>query len=203
MSEDQEARAHDQLVESLQKLKGSRDRNYVEVRQAVTIKKEHETKTLVKLSLRIYDAPSWLQVLALLLKEEIRVSKKKGSGYQLHICRQNMWDEEEDKLKFTWIFQVTAFDIEAAVADLCRLLDVIATTFVWTPPPEVAPPPQPAPVKLGPQPDHQLFDSGVEVVNGEVVKMPLLGKVGRNIPEGGLFEQGKGQKGAHEIKVSR
>lgn len=198
MGEDQTEQLHDQLVESLQKLKGNRDRNYVEVRQAITLPQDEEVKTQVKLSLRIYDAPSWLQVLALILKEEIRVSKKDGPGWRLHICRQNMFDEEEEKLKFTWIFQVTSTELEAALADLCRLLDVIATTFVWTPPAEVAPR---APVELGPTPDNQLFDGGPEVVNGEVVSMPLLGKVGRNVPEGGLFEKGKSQRGAHEIKV--
>lgn len=189
------------LVESLQKLRGGRDRGYVEVRQAVALPVDQDTKTMVKLSLRIYDATSWLHVLALVLKEEIRVSKRDETPWRLHVCRQNMWDEEEEKLKFTWIFQVMSVEMEEAIADLCRLLDVIATTFVWTPPPEVGQPP--APVKLGPQPDHKLFEGGPEVVNGEVVKMPLLGKVGRNIPEGGLFERGKGQKGAHEIKVGR
>jgi hypothetical protein len=92
--------------------------------------------------------------------------------------------------------------MQSAVSDLCRLLGVIARTFVWKAPEKKQAPPPP-PVTLGPRSDAELFEEGPVVVDGEVVSMPLRGKVGRNIPEGNLFEPGKSQKGAHEIRTGR
>jgi hypothetical protein len=185
---------HESLIDSLSALKGIEGRHYVEARRGIT------GNTQVKLSLRVFDVPSWIQVLGLLFKEEIRVAERGGESWRLHVCRQYMYDEDSKKVKFTWIFSVTSNDLEAAIDDLRRLLDVIASTAAA--PINRSSEPRGTNVSLSKEP--RLFDTeGPEIVDGEVVAMPLLGKVGRNIPEGGLFEQGRGQKGAHQIKAGK
>jgi hypothetical protein len=84
MSEDQEVKKnelHDDLAAALLELRGANDLKYIEVVRGVTGGMQ------VKLSLRVFDLPCWIQVLGILFKEQIR-AEGSGAAWRLHVCRE-------------------------------------------------------------------------------------------------------------------
>ena len=200
----------DQLAMALESLKTVGGKDYVEVLS------RFEGPTQIKLRLRAYDLEAWThQFLPVVFKEELRNdSRPDDEQWVLHICRQYMYDEVGKKLKFFWNFIVSASDIEGAVRDLCRLIDMFVARVEDMEVPVALPraprrAPRPQAKKGAPVIEEEdLFSgsggaSGVVVEDGQVVSIPLLGGANRNAPEGGLFEKGKSPKGAHSIGGSR
>ena len=140
---------------------------------------------------RVYDNSAWQHAMLALLREEVRVGSLVDSPWVVHVCKQLILDREASALKYIWNFNVYSSDMQQAALDVCRLLDMVG------PAPAAAPKRQS--VKLGATPEPEIFTNtgGAVIEGGEVVSMPLRGRPGRNVPEGGLFEKGKSPKGAH------
>jgi len=169
--------------------------------------------TQARLRLRVYDPEVWVhQFLRVLCKEELRgESLPENERWNLHVCRQIMYDEASDKMKFFWNFVVSSPELRTAVRDLCRLIDMFVSRMsdMPAPPPLVPRAPSRAGVRKkgkGPVPlsdEEDMFTGrgadGAVMENGQVVSIPLLGGANRNKPEGSFFEKGKSQKGAHNI----
>lgn len=196
-----------QLAAALVTLKSSKGKDYVEILSQV------EGPDQVKLRLRIFDLETWThQLLPIVLKEELRMNAQEDEGgWNLHICRQYMFDSVSGKLKFFWNFIVSSTDIKQAVRDLCRLVDMYTIQMKEMPaPPLLVVPTSSQRSKRGPSvplEEKDLFSNreagGVVLEDGLVVSIPLLGGANRNVPEGSFFEKGKGQKGAHIIGGSQ
>ena len=211
-----------QLSASLVTLKSFQGKNYIELLSEKDIEpgtvececgKQVEVggPQQVKLRLRAYDLDAWThQFLPVVFKEERRcVDHPVEERWSLHICKQLMYHEPTNKVKFFWNFIVSSLDVKQAVRDLCRLIDMyVARMGEMPPPPPSRPAARPArrPAKSGPAPlseEENLFGgggaAGAVMRDGLVVSMPLPGGATRNAPEGGLFEKVRSPKGAHSI----
>lgn len=195
-----------QLADALMALETPKGKSYIEILS------QAEDTDQVKLRLRIFDPETWThQFLPVIFREELRVATREEEGWSLHICRQYMYDEVSKKLRFFWNFIVSSADLKQAIRDLCLLIDMFVVRMGELPPP----PPliSSAPIKrdgkreraiaMEEKEEGDLFAGrgadGAVVEEGRVVSIPLLGGLGRNVPEGGLFEKGKNPKGAHAI----
>lgn len=148
----------------------------------------NQEKTKILLLHRVFDVRSWIPVIALLRREQER------SDWRLHICREYLLSTTSRYgVGYIWNFAVQSENIEGAVRDLRRMLDLVSSNMVALPAIE-------QPVKKRPSKVAQ----AQEVIkaatdNGEFLEYPLLAREGRNKPEVSLFAPSGKRKGAHYL----
>lgn len=146
----------------------------------------------VRMLLRVRDEPSWLPVVRLLLLEERR-QQQQSKMWFLHVCRQLKLRPGTDVLGFAWNFILRASDLKTAVIDISRIVDLAKSAITLE-----SPKSQPTRGVI-PQRRSKTTNGQRRVLRGELTEYPLMASPARNMPEGGLFEPGKRQKGAHLI----
>lgn len=145
-------------------------------------------RTKILLLHRVFDIRSWIPVIALLRKEQER------SGWKLHICREYLSSNTSRYgVGYIWNFAVQSEDIEGAVRDLRRMLDLVSSNMVALPAVDQSPRKRPNSVAQ----EREVIE--VATVDGEFLEYPLLAKAGRNKPEVSLFATSGKRKGAHYI----
>jgi hypothetical protein len=158
----------------------------------------------LRLLLRVPDETSWVWVLDLLSREDLRRSKQ-GQPWKLHLCQQYYHSPRHQCLVYVWNLHVHGDPLEQAVADLCQFLEMTGSVLkryqhlqVSLPDPAKKAGSRPDPGRIRSKPASQSRQGVVE--NGEVVSFPLDPHSLRTVPEGKFGEVGKHQKGAHLVK---
>lgn len=154
----------------------------------ITDCKVNEERTKILILHRVFDVRSWIPVIALLRKEQER------SDWRLHICREYLSSNTSRfGVGYIWNFAVQADDIEMAVKDLRRMLDLVSSNMIALPAAEA--PPRKAARSVSPK--EEVIE--VAMADGEFLEYPLRARPDRNKPEVSLFAATGKRKGAHYI----
>jgi len=129
----------DPAIAAAQELAAQLDEfDFVEVRGLQPIEKDKEkdgkkdevADDRVRLAIRIdeEEESSWFSLIKFALKEERRQKKNEWSA---HICRQFMLHPDDpNKLGYLWNVIIRADNIERAVSDVCRIIDVASNAVI-------------------------------------------------------------------------